>query len=161
MDMTTDQQVALDEALVPHASRLRIGKSNFYLKSNITSEESTLQLVYDVLRLTPFYKAFLVTADFLEIYMQELWETVTVHHHSIRFKMDNKKHIVNLECFTEMLHICPRLPGQTFDELPFKEEIMAFLRYLGHSGEIKSSLMSTSTSYINHGDHSQLSSTNS
>nr|GFA34335.1 hypothetical protein [Tanacetum cinerariifolium] len=27
MDMTTDQQVALDEALVPYASRLRIGKS--------------------------------------------------------------------------------------------------------------------------------------
>nr|GEW83386.1 hypothetical protein [Tanacetum cinerariifolium] len=37
MDMTTDQQVALDEALVPHASRLRIGKSNFHLRSYITS----------------------------------------------------------------------------------------------------------------------------
>nr|GEX82857.1 hypothetical protein [Tanacetum cinerariifolium] len=60
-----------------------------------------------------------------------------VHHHSIRFKMDNKKHIVNMESFREMLHICPRLPGQTFDEPPFKEEIMAFLRSLGHNGEIK------------------------
>nr|GEZ45969.1 retrovirus-related Pol polyprotein from transposon TNT 1-94 [Tanacetum cinerariifolium] len=38
MDMTIDQQVALDEALVPHASRLRIGKSNFSLRSNITSK---------------------------------------------------------------------------------------------------------------------------
>nr|GFA56100.1 hypothetical protein [Tanacetum cinerariifolium] len=46
--------------------------------------------------------------------------------------MDNKKRIVNLEYFREMLHICPRLTGQTFDELPFKEEIMAFLRFLGH-----------------------------
>nr|GEX96398.1 hypothetical protein [Tanacetum cinerariifolium] len=63
MDMTIDQQVALDEALIPHASKLRIGKSNFRLRSDITSKESTLQLVYDVLRLTPFYKAFLVTAD--------------------------------------------------------------------------------------------------
>nr|GEY93580.1 hypothetical protein [Tanacetum cinerariifolium] len=51
--------------------------------------------------------------------------------------MDNKKHIVNLEYFREMLHICPRLPGQTFDEPPFEEEIMAFLRFLGHSGEIR------------------------
>nr|GFC23473.1 hypothetical protein [Tanacetum cinerariifolium] len=51
--------------------------------------------------------------------------------------MDNKKRIVNLEYFREMLHICPRLPGQTFDELPFEEEILAFLRYLGHSGEIR------------------------
>nr|GEY05054.1 hypothetical protein [Tanacetum cinerariifolium] len=57
MDMTIDQQVALDEALVPHASRLRIGKSNFRLRSDIMSKESTLQVVYDVLRLTPFYKA--------------------------------------------------------------------------------------------------------
>nr|GEX31176.1 hypothetical protein [Tanacetum cinerariifolium] len=36
-----------------------------------------------------------------------------------------------------MLHICPRIPNQTFDELPFEEEILAFLRYLGYSGEIK------------------------
>nr|GEZ03605.1 hypothetical protein [Tanacetum cinerariifolium] len=61
---------------------------------------------YDVLRLTPFYKAFLVTTDVPEIYM-------------------------------EMLHICPRFPNQTFDELLFEEEILAFLRYLEHSGEIR------------------------
>nr|GEX16344.1 hypothetical protein [Tanacetum cinerariifolium] len=64
MDTTIDQQVAMDEALVPHARRLRI--------------------------------------DVLKIYMQEFWATATVHHHSIRFKMDNKKHIVNLESFREI-----------------------------------------------------------
>nr|GEY95659.1 hypothetical protein [Tanacetum cinerariifolium] len=111
MDMKIDQQVALDEPLVPHASRLRIGESNFYLRSDITSKESTLQL--------------------------EFWATATVHHHSIRFKMDNKKCIVNLEYFREMLHVCPRLPGQTFDELPFKEEILTFFRFFGHIGEIR------------------------
>nr|GEU54972.1 hypothetical protein [Tanacetum cinerariifolium] len=51
----------MDEALVPHARRLRIGRRNFRLLSDISSKESTLQLVYDVLRLTPFFKAFLVT----------------------------------------------------------------------------------------------------
>nr|GEX84501.1 hypothetical protein [Tanacetum cinerariifolium] len=135
VDITIDQQVALDEALIPHASRLRIGKSNFRLRPDITSKESTLQLVYDVLRLTPFYKAFLVIADVPEIYMQKFWATATVHHQLIRFKMDNKKRIVNLEYFREMLHICSRLPGQTFDELPFEVEILAFLRFLRHSGE--------------------------
>nr|GEX77452.1 hypothetical protein [Tanacetum cinerariifolium] len=84
MDTTIDQQVAMDEALVPHARRLRIGRCNFLLLSDIASKESTLQLVYDVLRLTSFFKAFLVTADVLEIYMQEFWATTTVHHHSIR-----------------------------------------------------------------------------
>nr|GEV48059.1 hypothetical protein [Tanacetum cinerariifolium] len=137
MDMTIDQQVALDEALVPHASRLRIGKGNFHLRSEITSKESTVQVVYDVLRLTPFYKAFLVISDVPEIYMQEFWASATVHHHSIHFKMNNKKRIINLEYFREMLHICLRIPDQPFDELPFEEEILAFLRNLGHSGEIK------------------------
>nr|GEZ43031.1 hypothetical protein [Tanacetum cinerariifolium] len=35
-------------------------------------------------------------------YKMEFWATATVHHHSIRFKMDNKKHIVNLESFREI-----------------------------------------------------------
>nr|GEY15070.1 hypothetical protein [Tanacetum cinerariifolium] len=51
--------------------------------------------------------------------------------------MDSKKHIVNLEYFKEILHICPRLPGQTFNEPPFEEEILDFLRFLGHSGAIR------------------------
>nr|GEU99941.1 retrovirus-related Pol polyprotein from transposon TNT 1-94 [Tanacetum cinerariifolium] len=137
MDTTIDQQVVRDEALVPHAKRLRIGRRNFCLLWDIKSKESTLQLVYDVLRLTPFFKAFLVTADVPKIYMQELWATTTIHHHSIRFNMDNKKHIVNLESFREMLHICPRLPNQPFVEPPFEEEILAFLWFLGHSGAIR------------------------
>nr|GEZ03001.1 hypothetical protein [Tanacetum cinerariifolium] len=51
--------------------------------------------------------------------------------------MDNRKRIVNLEYFREMLHICLRLSGQTFDELPFEEEILAFLIFLRHSREIR------------------------
>nr|GFC22388.1 hypothetical protein [Tanacetum cinerariifolium] len=137
MDTTIDQQVARDEALVPRAKRLRIRRSNFYLLLDIKSKESTLQLVYDVMRLTSFFKAFLVTTDVLEIYMQEFWVTTTVHHHFIRFKMDNKKHIVNLESFREMLHICPRLSHQPIVEPPFKEEILAFLHFLGHSAAIR------------------------
>nr|GFA46387.1 hypothetical protein [Tanacetum cinerariifolium] len=109
MATTIEQQVALDEALVPSAQRLRIGRSNFRLPSDIHSKESTLQVVYDVLRQSPFFKAFLVTADVPEIYMQEFWATTTVHQHFIRFKMDTRKHIVDLESFREMLYISPRV----------------------------------------------------
>nr|GEZ39066.1 hypothetical protein [Tanacetum cinerariifolium] len=63
MATTIEQHVALDEALVPSTKRLRIGRSNFRLPSDIKSKESTLQVVYDVLRGCPFFKAFLVTAD--------------------------------------------------------------------------------------------------
>nr|GFA36350.1 hypothetical protein [Tanacetum cinerariifolium] len=137
MATTIDQQVELDETLVPSTKRLRIGRSNFRLPSDIQSKESTLQVVYDVLRRCPFFQAFLVTADVPEIYMQEFWATAIVHHHSIRFKMNNKKHIINLETFRDMLHVCPMVPGQSFDELPFEAEILEFLRFLGHSDEIR------------------------
>ncbi|GJZ74966.1 hypothetical protein Tco_0639431 [Tanacetum coccineum] len=137
MDITRDQQIRLDDALVAPAKRLKIGKSNLRLSLDLNSKEATLQVVYDVLKLTPFYKAFQITANVPEIYMQEFWATTTVHHHSIRFKMNNKKHIVNHEYFREMLQICLKLPDQQFEELPFEEEIFTFLKDLGHSGEIK------------------------
>nr|GEW46701.1 putative mitochondrial protein [Tanacetum cinerariifolium] len=37
----------------------------------------------------------------------------------------------------EMLHICLRIHGQSFDELPFKEEILDFIRFFGHSATIR------------------------
>ncbi|GJS92989.1 hypothetical protein Tco_0799957 [Tanacetum coccineum] len=73
MALSIADQIALDDALVAPADRLKIGKCNLRLSSDITSKEATLQVVYDVLKLTPFYKAFQVTADAPEIYMQEFW----------------------------------------------------------------------------------------
>nr|GEZ78592.1 hypothetical protein [Tanacetum cinerariifolium] len=78
MATTLDQQVALDEALVPSAQRLRIRRSNFLLPSDIQSKEPTLQVVYDVLRNSPFFRAFLVTADVPEIYMQHSTQIKTL-----------------------------------------------------------------------------------
>ncbi|GJV75215.1 retrovirus-related pol polyprotein from transposon TNT 1-94 [Tanacetum coccineum] len=116
IDITRAKQIALDDALVAPDNRLKIGKSNFRLSSDLKSKEATLQV---------------------GIYMQEFWATATVHHHSIRFKMNNKKHIVNLEYFREMLQVCPKLPNQQFEELPFEEAILTFIRDHGHSGDIK------------------------
>ncbi|GJU06797.1 retrovirus-related pol polyprotein from transposon TNT 1-94 [Tanacetum coccineum] len=62
----------LGDRLWSSVDRLKIGKCNLHLSSDVTSKEATLQVVYDVLKLTPFYKAFQVTADAPEIYMQEL-----------------------------------------------------------------------------------------
>nr|GEV90643.1 hypothetical protein [Tanacetum cinerariifolium] len=117
MDTTIEQQAAMAEAFVPHAQRLRIGRSNFRLLSDIKSKESTMQLVYDA--------------------------TATVHHHAIRFKMDNKKHFMNLESFKDMLHICPRVHGQSFDEPSFEKEILAFIRFLRRSAAIRTLIDNT------------------
>nr|GFA47314.1 hypothetical protein [Tanacetum cinerariifolium] len=97
---TIEQQTALDESLVPSSQRLRIGRSNFRLPSDIQSKEATLQVVYDVLRNSPLFRAFQVTADVPEIYMQEIL-------------------------------------NQPFADLPTEEEVLDFLRFLGHSQDIR------------------------
>ncbi|GJS73661.1 retrovirus-related pol polyprotein from transposon TNT 1-94, partial [Tanacetum coccineum] len=38
-----------------------------------------LNILMDALALTPFYRAFLITADVPAIYMQEFWSTVSIH----------------------------------------------------------------------------------
>ncbi|GJZ43217.1 hypothetical protein Tco_0590472 [Tanacetum coccineum] len=82
MDITRAQQIALDDALVAPANRLKIRKSNLRLSTDLKSKEAALQVV-------------------------------------------------------EMLQIYPKLLDQQFEELPFEEEILTFLRNLGHSREIK------------------------
>ncbi|GJZ81256.1 hypothetical protein Tco_0646250 [Tanacetum coccineum] len=108
IDTTRAQQQALDDELVAPTDRLKIGKSNILLRSILKSKEPTLQVALDALKLTPFYNAFKISADVPEIYMQE-----------------------------DMLKICPKLPGQIFEEPPFEEEILSFIKDLGHTGEIK------------------------
>ncbi|GKB07133.1 hypothetical protein Tco_0835366 [Tanacetum coccineum] len=111
MDTTRAEQIALDDALVAPVNRLKIDKSNLRLSTDLKSKEATLQVVYDILKLTPFYKAFQITADVPEIYIQDTSD----------------------KCFK----YASKLPDQQFKELPFEEEILPFLRDLGHSGEIK------------------------
>ncbi|GJU38601.1 hypothetical protein Tco_1191558 [Tanacetum coccineum] len=84
MNTTKEQQKELDDALVAPENRLKIGKSNLRLSSNLKSKEPTLQVVLDTLKLTSFYNAFEISADVPEIYMQEFWVTVTRHHSSLR-----------------------------------------------------------------------------
>ncbi|GJW81234.1 hypothetical protein Tco_0145209 [Tanacetum coccineum] len=110
---------------------------SFAIKSDVTSKEATLQVVYDVLKITPFYKAFQVTADAPEIYMQEFWASAYVHNRSVRFKMNNKKHIIGLEQFRDILQICPKVGNKKFVDPPLENEILIFLASLGHSGDIR------------------------
>ncbi|GJR10307.1 hypothetical protein Tco_0792959 [Tanacetum coccineum] len=80
-----------------------------------TQKELTYQVVLDALALTTCYPAFLITADVPEIYMQQFWFTI------------NKKDSTTY-----------RLSNQDFDELPSDEEIVSFIKELGHKGDIKS-----------------------
>ncbi|GKG04619.1 hypothetical protein Tco_0315006, partial [Tanacetum coccineum] len=55
------------------------------------------------------------------------------------FKMDKRKRFkLTLKIFKDVFKICLRVQGQDFDALPIDEEIVSFLRELGHTGEIYS-----------------------
>ncbi|GJR79329.1 hypothetical protein Tco_0150114 [Tanacetum coccineum] len=138
ISITKEQQQALDGALVPREQRLRIGKCNYRLSTTFKPKEPTFQVALDVLSLTPFYQDFLISASVPAIYMHEFWATASFHKHCIKFQLNKKRYSFNVETFRDMLQICPNLPGQKFVDPPFEEEILAFMRELGYSGNIKS-----------------------
>ncbi|GKB95632.1 hypothetical protein Tco_0981769 [Tanacetum coccineum] len=119
MSITKEQQQAHDDALVPREQRLMIGSCNYRLSTTFKPKEPTFQVALDVLSLTPFYQAFLITASIPAIYMHEFWTTASYHKHSIRFKLNTKRYSFDLDTFRNMLQICPKLPGK---RLVFKSE---------------------------------------
>ncbi|GJZ28751.1 hypothetical protein Tco_0573398 [Tanacetum coccineum] len=136
--MTTKaQQSALDNALVAPKNQHVIGKCNMRINPEMKPKEPTYQVVFDALALATCYPSFLITAEVPVIYMHQFWATVNKHNASYRFKIDNKRFFVNVEVFRDILNICPRVPRQEFDEPPFEEEALSFIRKLGHYGEIK------------------------
>nr|GEW64782.1 reverse transcriptase domain-containing protein [Tanacetum cinerariifolium] len=101
MNIIKEQQQALDDALVPREERLRIGNCNYRLSTTFKPKEPTFQITLDVLFLTPFYQALLISTNVPAIYMHEFWAT-------------------------------------KFVDPPFEEEILAFIRKLGYTEDIKS-----------------------
>ncbi|GJR73456.1 hypothetical protein Tco_0085821 [Tanacetum coccineum] len=139
MSSITTQQTKLDLELVPKEKRLNIRKCNGRLNPGKIQRDPTFQVVLDAMALTPCYSTFLITADVLEVYMHQFWDSVYKHHTFYRFKIDKRKRFkLNLEVFRDIFKICPRVQGQDFDALPTDEEIVSFLRDLGHTGEIHS-----------------------
>ncbi|GKB51136.1 hypothetical protein Tco_0901889 [Tanacetum coccineum] len=139
MSSITAQQTKLDLELVPKEKRLDIGKCNGRLNPGKIQREPTFQVVLDALALTPCYSAFLITADVPEVYMHQFWDSVYKHDTFYKFKIDKRKRFkLTLEVFRDIFKICPRVQGQDFDALPTDEEIVSFLRDLGHTGEIHS-----------------------
>ncbi|GJR65483.1 retrovirus-related pol polyprotein from transposon TNT 1-94 [Tanacetum coccineum] len=72
--------------------------------------------------------------DVPEVYIHQFWDFVYKHDTFYRFKIDKRKKFkLNLEVFRDIFKICPRVQGQDFDALPTDEEIVSFLRDLGHT----------------------------
>ncbi|GJZ78760.1 hypothetical protein Tco_0643597 [Tanacetum coccineum] len=137
MSSITAQQTKLNLELVPKVKRLDIGKCNERLNPRKIQREPTFQVVLDALALTPCYSAFLISADVPEVYMHQFWDSVYKHNTFYKFKIEKRKRFkLNLKVFRYIFKICPRVLGQDLDTLPTDEEIVSFLRDLGHTREI-------------------------
>ncbi|GJX91324.1 hypothetical protein Tco_0344650 [Tanacetum coccineum] len=127
-----------------HEDQMRIkeqtsldGSCNYRLSTTFKPKEPTFQVALDVLTLTPFYPAFLITASVPVVYMQEFWATVTYRKHHIRFKINKKSYSFDIKTFRNMLLICLKIPRQKFVDPPFEEETLTFIRELSYPGNIK------------------------
>ncbi|GJV85599.1 hypothetical protein Tco_1525497 [Tanacetum coccineum] len=137
MNPVAAKQVALDNSLVPPEKRLKIEKCNARIEFSKPQREETYQVTLDVLKLSPCYPAFLITAEVPEVYMHQFWNTIQKikDTDAYRFKLDKKKFRVDMKVFHEILQICPILPNQEFVEPPSEDELVSFIQELGYTGK--------------------------
>nr|GEV88755.1 hypothetical protein [Tanacetum cinerariifolium] len=127
--------------------KLRIRKfSDFFKKSNdeMTSSESDVSvptsLVHNRYKLGEGYHA--VPPPYTETFMPPKTDLVfhdapTIEGIELGSEFLLRSCVFFLASSRNILRICLRVQGQSFVELPFEEEIMDFIRFLGHSATIR------------------------
>nr|GEX80290.1 hypothetical protein [Tanacetum cinerariifolium] len=132
MNPVATQQVALNNALVALEKRLKIEKCNARIEFSMPQREDTYQVTLDALKLSPCYPAFLITAEVLEIYMYQFWNTIKKikDTDAYRFKLDKKNFYIYIKVFCEILRIYSKVPNQDFVEPSSKDEMVSFIKDL-------------------------------
>ncbi|GJZ84593.1 hypothetical protein Tco_0649932 [Tanacetum coccineum] len=113
MNLLVTQQVAFDDALVAPDNRAMIGKCNMRIEPTKTQKEATYQVVLDTLKLSPCYKAFLITADICpKLLNQEFVEPP--FHDEIVTSIKEISYRGELESITELFIDHMSQPWRTF-----------------------------------------------
>nr|GEZ18345.1 photosystem I P700 chlorophyll a apoprotein A2, chloroplastic [Tanacetum cinerariifolium] len=152
MDTTINQQVAIDEDLVPHAKRLRIERSNFCLLSDIKSKESTIQLV--LISSACVYSSRL--SWLLQMFLKSICRNSRRQPLSMIMLFDSRWIIRSISLIWNHSGTCYISIRESLVNLLLNHHLkrkflpsFVFLDTMQRSG---SSLMLTSTSYISHED---------
>ncbi|GKA71226.1 hypothetical protein Tco_0777365 [Tanacetum coccineum] len=105
----------------------------------LTQKEETYQVILDIIKNTPYYHAFLISADVPEIYMHQFWFTIKkVKKYSFyQFDLDNKTCQIDVELLQEILDISPRVLNHEFIVPPSNDSLFDFLLELGYKGQLK------------------------
>ncbi|GJX08265.1 hypothetical protein Tco_0196197 [Tanacetum coccineum] len=134
----TQQVAARDEKWVPSAERVKISSTNIRLETTVPQKKKTFQVVIDIIKNSTCFKAFTISADVLEIFMQQFWYTIkkVQDTDSYEFLLANKKCTINAEVFRTILNICPRVEGVDFTDIPDDDTALTFLIDLGYKGPL-------------------------
>ncbi|GJZ14965.1 hypothetical protein Tco_0550642, partial [Tanacetum coccineum] len=123
---------------VPSAERVKISSTNIKLETTVPQKEEMFQVVVDIIKKSTCFKAFTISANVSEIFMQQFWYTVkkVQDTNSYEFLLANKKCIVNAEVFRTIFNICPRVEGVDFTNVPDDHTTLTFLIDLGYKGPL-------------------------
>ncbi|GKC07979.1 hypothetical protein Tco_0999589, partial [Tanacetum coccineum] len=134
----TQQVAARDEKWVPFTERVKISSTNVRLETTVPQKEETIQVVIDLVKNSSCFKAFTISADVPEIFMQQLWYSIKKVQgtYYYEFLLANKKCVVNVDVFRIILNICPRVEGVNFTDVPDDDTTLAFLIKFGYKGPL-------------------------
>ncbi|GJX21887.1 hypothetical protein Tco_0226332 [Tanacetum coccineum] len=90
---------------VPFTEKVNISSTNVRLETTVPQKDETFQLVIDLIKNSSCFKAFTISANVLEIFMQQFWT---------------------------ILDICPRVEGVNFTDVLDDDTTLAFLIKLGY-----------------------------
>nr|GEY48782.1 hypothetical protein [Tanacetum cinerariifolium] len=103
------QVVARDDKWVTFSKRVKISTTNIRLETIVPQKEETFQVVIDLIKNSTCFKAFTISTNVLEIFMQQFWT---------------------------ILDICPRVERLDFTDVPDDDIALTFLIDLGYKGPL-------------------------
>ncbi|GJW54652.1 hypothetical protein Tco_0098737 [Tanacetum coccineum] len=132
----TQQVIARNEKWVPSADRVKLSSTNLRLETTMPQKKVIFQVVIDVIKNYTCFKAFTISADVPEIFMQQFWYIIKKVQgtDSYEFLLANKKYRVDAEVFRKILDIYPRVKGEEFTELQNNDDTLTFLIDLSYKG---------------------------
>ncbi|GJR24200.1 hypothetical protein Tco_0972727 [Tanacetum coccineum] len=125
----TQQVTARDEKSVPSSERVKINSTNIRLETTVPQKEEIFQVVIDIIKNSTCFKAFTISANIPDFFMQQFWYTIKKVQatDSYEFLLSNKKCIVNAKVFRTILDICLRVEGVDFTDVPDDDTALTFL----------------------------------
>ncbi|GKB75598.1 hypothetical protein Tco_0942493 [Tanacetum coccineum] len=121
-----------------HLCGIRFKRNMVILISLLIQKEETFQVIIDVIKNSTHFKAFIISAEVPEIFMQQFWYTIKKIQgtNSYEFVLANKRCVVDAEVFRKILDICPRVEGEEFTEVQDDDATLTFLIDLGYKGPL-------------------------